>query len=153
MSPPDLLHWVILAIQFRVWSCKQGGRRNVPNCGSQMKASSPKRGGVWRWGAPQPGCAAKAPPRLYVSSELSPGLSLLMWSTNRPGLSGRRDTLEFPKFAGRQRSTQVLHLRCTSSLAREGAVPCGSASKSINASSSLEAAWLSWASVTHCYTT
>lgn len=126
----------------------------MPNCGRQMKASSQKRGEVWSQGAPQPGCAAKAPLRLCVSGELSPGLSLLMWSTNRSWWSSRRDALEFPKFAGRQRrSNQVLRSMSMSSMAREEAVPRGSASKSINASSSLEAAWLSWASVTHCYIT
>lgn len=80
---------------------------------------------------------------ICISGKLSPGLSILTWSTNR-----------VPKFAGRQmRGSQVLCSLCASSLAREGAAPRGSASKSINARGSLEAAWLSWASVTHCCAT
>lgn len=122
--------------------------------GSQMKASSQKRG---ESEGEEPLSLAVLPKALQGSAslvKLSPSLSLLIWSINRPGLSGRRDTLEFRKFAGRQRrGSRAIQLLPVSSLAREGAVPHGSASKSINASSSLEAAWLSWASVTHCYTT
>lgn len=63
---------------------------------------------------------------------------------------GRGALWSSPSSQGEKRQQSVLLSVCVLSSHRRGRYPSDSTLKSINASSNLEAAWLSWASVTQC---
>lgn len=51
MSPQNLLHWVISAIELRVWSCEHGGQEKHRTVAARWTQAA-RRGGVWRRGVP-----------------------------------------------------------------------------------------------------